>query len=71
MYIFELFIKWLNKNNRGEGANPDNIFKGEYYNNINEAEACEHNFMPIDSTGNILSCTKCGFVIKKNENLRG
>ena len=47
MYIIELFIKWLNKNKRGEGA------------------TCRHNFMPVDSTGNVLACTKCGFVVKK------
>ena len=74
MYIIELFIKWLNKNKRGTGANPDNRMKegvtfnqdGEIIKNPIEDEAliCEHNFMPIDSTGNVLACTKCGFVIK-------
>ena len=74
MYIIELFIKWLNKNKRGTGANPDKILKESV--NINqdgeivigqpedEALTCEHNFMPIDSTGQVLACTKCGFVIK-------
>ena len=74
MYIVELFIKWLNKNKRGTGANPDNNLKegininreGEIINDapIDEALTCEHNFMPIDSTGLVLACTKCGFVIK-------
>ena len=27
MYIVELFIKWLNKNKRGTGANPENNLK--------------------------------------------
>ena len=27
MYIIELFIKWLNKNKRGAGANPDGIYR--------------------------------------------
>ena len=34
---------------------------------IDEALTCEHNFMPVDSTGLILACTKCGFVVKKKE----
>ena len=74
MYIVELFIKWLNKNKRGSGANPENNFKegvnmdkeGEIVVSAvqDEALTCEHNFMPVDSTCKVLACTKCGFVIK-------
>ena len=74
MYIIELFIKWLNKNKRGTGANPDNNLKegininqeGEITKEplIDDALTCEHNFMPVDSTGLVPACTKCGFVIK-------
>lgn len=32
-----------------------------------ESENCEHVFMPIDSTGEILACSKCGLVKKKSE----
>ena len=74
MYIFELFIKWINKNKRGNRANPENNLKegininqeGEITDKPMEDEAlnCEHNFMPVDSTGLVLACTKCGFVIK-------
>lgn len=73
MYIIELFIKWLNKNRRGNSANPDKILKeginynqdGDITENFeDEALTCEHNFMPIDSTQTVLACTKCGFVIK-------
>ena len=80
MYIIELFIKWLNKNKRGKGANPDNTLKegvtfnqdGEIINKPLEDEAltCEHNFMPVDSTGLVLACTKCGFVIKHNNKIK-
>ena len=74
MYVIELFVKWLNKNKRGLGANPENNLKEGV--NINpdgeitsgpiadEALTCRHNFMPVDSTGKVLACTKCGFVIK-------
>ena len=74
MYIIEVFIKWINKNKRGNSANPNQILKEGV--NINregeivkeeedEALTCLHNFMPVDSTGEVLACTKCGFVIKK------
>lgn len=74
MYIIESFIKWLNKNKRGEGANPENHLKeGLNFNEegevvakaiADEAEFCQHKFMPVDSTGMVLACVKCGFVIK-------
>ena len=76
MYIIEVFIKWLNKNKRGLSANPDNILKeGVHLNQdgeeitepIDDALNCKHNFMPIDSTGEVLACTKCGFVIKQRK----
>ncbi len=74
MYIVELFIKWINKNKRKEKVNPNNTLKeGLNFNQDGEiikepieddASVCEHNFMPVDSTGFVLACTKCGFVIK-------
>lgn len=62
MYIFEVFIKWLNKRATKEikPEKPD-------YNEVDEALSCEHNFMPIDSTGKVLACTKCGFVVKHKD----
>ena len=71
MYIIEVFIKWLNKNKRGESANPNGIYKANFKKEIDEADMCQHNFMPVDSTGNVLACTKCGLVIKKNEKYKG
>lgn len=75
MYIIEIFIKWLNKNKRGESANPNKLYQGNtsklYSEDEDEAQNCEHNFMPVDSTGSVLACTKCGFVVKKNENYKG
>lgn len=69
MYIIELFIKWLNKNKRGTGANPDGILKENYKEEEDEAITCSHNFMPVDSTGTVLACTKCGFVVKKGRGI--
>ena len=71
MYIIELFIKWLNKNKRGNKANPEGLYKEEFGESPDEALNCRHNFMPVDSTGNVLACTKCGFVVKRNENYKG
>ena len=62
MYIFEVFAKWLNKRQTKE-IKPEK----PNYTEIDEALYCEHNFMPIDSTGLILACTKCGFVVQKRK----
>ncbi len=67
MYIFEIFIKWLNKNKRGNCANPEGLFSETNIETEDEALECQHNFMPIDSTGEVLACTKCGFVVKKRD----
>lgn len=61
MYILEVFIKWLNKRQTKEVK-----LKKPSFEEVDEALTCEHNFMPVDSTGLILACTKCGFVVKKN-----
>lgn len=34
---------------------------------IEDYESCEHVFMPIDSTGEILACTKCGILANKKD----
>jgi len=62
MYIIELFIKWLNKRQTKEP-----VFKKKSNHTVDEALTCEHKFMPVDSTGLVLACIKCGFVVKKNE----
>ena len=62
MYILEVFIKWLNKRQTKEI-----IPKKPAFEDIDEALTCNHNFMPIDSTGLILACTKCGFVVEQKK----
>lgn len=61
MYIFELIIKKLTQKKEKPTYNPLAENKSKDY------EACEHTFMPIDSTGEMLSCTKCGFLAKQSE----
>jgi hypothetical protein len=63
MYILEIFVKWLNKRQTKEHVPQKPDFK-----EIDDALNCKHNFMPIDSTGLTLACTKCGFVVQKKNN---
>ena len=62
MYIIELFFKIKNDIKTGK-------FKKQTNSKVQEAEKCEHLFVPIDSTKRILACTKCGeiYKLKKNE----
>jgi len=62
MYIIELIIKKLTQ--RREKPTYDPMQENP---EIEDYEACEHTFMPIDSTGETLSCTKCGFLAKRSE----
>ena len=62
MYILEVFIKWLNKRQTKEVKLEKPDFK-----EVDEALSCEHNFMPVDSTGTVLACTKCGFIVKQRD----
>ena len=31
------------------------------------SDNCEHIFLPIDSTGEVLACSKCGLVVNKKD----
>lgn len=56
MYIIELLAKLINK-------------KKEKKVNINTPvhDTCEHVFLPLDSTNDILGCTKCGFIVHRGD----
>ncbi len=63
MYIIEKIIKTYLKLTKKE-----KIFS--YTTNVQNEEledilTCKHNFMPIDSTGEILACSKCGYVVTR------
>ena len=34
---------------------------------IENSDNCEHIFLPIDSTGEVLACSKCGLVVNKKD----
>ncbi len=57
MYIIELVYKLLT--NRKKKKTVD-LEEKEYV-------KCEHLFLPLDSTKKYLACTKCGLVIKKED----
>ena len=61
MYIIELIIKKLTQKKEKAVYNPLSETESD------DDENCEHTFMPIDSTNEILSCTKCGILKKKSE----
>ena len=63
MYIIEKVIKLYLKYFRKEAVqmNYSSIPNEE----LEDVITCKHNFMPIDSTGNILACSKCGYVVTK------
>ncbi|MBP3923644.1 hypothetical protein J6E39_00200 [bacterium] len=64
MYIFELIFKYINKK-KSFSKDFDPLNSQEK--NDDESEFCEHIFMPIDSTGDILACSKCGLVVNKKD----
>ena len=61
MYIIELIIKLLNKHK----TKPDiqSFISGD---TDQTDEKCEHVLRPVDSTGMVLACIKCGFVVNMN-----
>lgn len=58
MYIIELIIKKFFSKANG-------YIKPKTFEEIEEGR-CNHVFMPIDSTGEILACNKCGAVVTRS-----
>lgn len=61
MYIIEFIIKKLSKSKEKPSIDPFQKEQTPVY------EACEHIFMPVDSTGETLSCSNCGLLVKRSE----
>ncbi len=63
MYIIEklvkLYLKHVKKENKLQIANIEDNAE------LEDVVTCKHNFMPIDSTQEVLACSKCGYVITK------
>ena len=63
MYIIECIIKWLFPKEFGKEFDYDPLRQD----NLSEDADCQHEFLPVDSTGEILACIKCGFIVKRKE----
>ena len=65
MYIIEKLVKQYLEYKNGNSSPivlPDTNDEAP-----EDIVGCKHNFMPIDSTGNILACSKCGYLVKKGK----
>lgn len=60
MFFIEYIVKKFSKKKVEPVYNPTLSEEKDY-------EDCEHVYMPIDSTGETLSCTKCGTLRKKSD----
>lgn len=58
MYIFELIAK-IFKDKKTKKVETAPLQEETDY-----EEKCSHIFLPIDSTGETLACSKCGLVVK-------
>ena len=63
MYIIEKLIKLYLKHTKKN--NKIHITGIEDNAELEDVITCKHNFMPIDSTQEVLACSKCGYVITK------
>lgn len=68
MYIFECIWKLFHK----QQEEPEEF----NYDPLNQPaqedyERCEHEFMPVDSTGQTLACIKCGFIVQRSNTEEG
>ncbi len=64
MYIIEKLIKlYIDlKHSRQIDYLPTDEIQEE---TLEDILTCKHNFMPIDSTGKIFACSKCGYVVSE------
>ncbi len=76
MYIFEAVLKYLKKDRFKEILDEHDRRQSEHLldyvpleDDVETEEDlnCEHIFMPIDSTGEILACSKCGELKRRDE----
>ena len=63
MYIIEKIIKtYLKLTKKKKSFSYTTNSQNE---ELEDILTCKHNFMPIDSTGRILACSKCGYVVTR------
>lgn len=63
MYLFELITRYI----MGKKYKKASSFDPFAQDDIENSDNCEHIFLPIDSSGEVLACSKCGFVVNKKD----
>lgn len=63
MYLFELITRYI----MGKKYRKDSSFYPFAQDDIENSDNCEHIFLPIDSSGEVLACSKCGLVVNKKD----
>ncbi len=64
MYIIEKIIRIFSKLKKRE--NNIIIPNEENEPELEDILTCKHTFLPVDSTGEVLACTKCGYLVTKD-----
>ena len=71
MYLLELIVKYFKKDRFNEvlEEHDENTALNplEEIQEVETDENCDHIFMPIDSTEEILACSKCGLVVNRKD----
>lgn len=60
MYLLELVVKLFKKNEKQKSDFDPFVIEE------NDVK-CEHIFLPVDSSGEVLACSKCGLVVNKKD----
>ena len=60
MYILELLAKIITEKKTKNTQKTPVVTESEY------EDTCSHVFLPVDSTGKILACSKCGLIVKND-----
>ena len=64
MFIIEFLVKFFS--NKKQVKIEQKMFDDEEE-PLEDINTCAHIFLPIDSTKKVYACSKCGYVIKKEE----
>lgn len=67
MYFIEFIVKKFFKDRKPQPKSDFDPLKEETEEEEISSDNCEHMFMPIDSSGEILACSLCGMVVHKKD----
>jgi hypothetical protein len=66
MFIFKWLIKKIFPQKLNDEYQYDPLKSDSQQDD--DSEICNHEFMPVDSSGETVACIKCGFIVKLNGN---